>query len=69
MALKFDKLWHLIRHRGITKKELAKQSGVSVSTLSRMEKEDYAIKFSTVDKICIALDCDWQDIVDFSKRK
>lgn len=47
----FQKLWHILLDKGMTKRELAKQSGVSMSSLSRM-KQGRAISYEKMQSIC-----------------
>ena len=60
----------LLENRGRTFYWLAKETGVSHTTLWRLKKgKAYGITFETVEKICQALDCQPGDIVKLVPEK
>lgn len=50
----------------MTKTELAKKSGVSSSTITRMGKNEY-VALEVIDKICKYLDCEIEEVVKHVK--
>jgi len=61
-----NKLSEILGKRRIRKTELAKWAGVSLSTIHRIYYDQTkGIDFDTLDRICIALDCTPNDILEF----
>lgn len=64
MAVTYKKLFHLMIDRGISNAELMEQAGISANIITRMKRENY-LSLDTVEKICGALGCKVDDILDF----
>ncbi len=69
MILSYKKLFKLLIDRNMKQKELARLSGVSVATLTKMKSGKGAINTSVWEKICIALGCSLDDIVELVPKK
>ena len=63
MAVSYNKLWKLLIDKKMMKKELAEQAGISPFTLTKMTNDD-SLTTDTLSKICIALGCNIEDIVE-----
>lgn len=63
MAVSYNKLWKLLIDKKMMKKELAEQAGISPFTLTKMTNND-SVTTDTLSKICIALGCNIEDIVE-----
>ena len=48
----------------MTNNQLAKQAGISLNIITRLKRDEY-IAMHTIEKICIALDCGVDDILEF----
>lgn len=60
----YKKLWKLLIDKEMSKGDLHKKSGLSSSTMTKLRKgED--VSMEALRKICIALDCNIEDIVEF----
>ena len=64
MAVSYKKLFHLLVDRGMTAVQLQQQAGYSANTTTRLKKNSY-VSLESVEKICRALDCTVDDIVEF----
>lgn len=64
MAVLYKKLFHLLVDRDMTAVQLQQQAGYSANITARLKKNVY-ISLETVEKICRALDCTLDDIVEF----
>lgn len=64
MAVSYKKLFHLLVDRDMTAVHLQQQAGYSANITTRLRKSAY-ISLESVEKICKALDCKIDDIVDF----
>ncbi|HHX24081.1 MAG TPA: helix-turn-helix transcriptional regulator [Thermoanaerobacterales bacterium] len=67
MAFSYKPLWHLLLDRGITKTQLREMTGIGTATLAKLSK-DQEVSMSVIHKICIALDCEIQDVVQIVKK-
>ena len=63
MSVSYNKLWKLLIDKKMMKKELAEQAGISPFTLTKMTNDD-SVTTDTLSKICIALGCNIEDIVE-----
>lgn len=63
MRFSYNKLWKLLIDRDLSKKELAEKSGVSVTSISKLKK-GANVNTEILLKICIALNCNIQDIME-----
>ena len=64
MAVSYKKLFHLLVDRDMTAVQLQQQAGYSANITTRLKKNAY-ISLESVEKICRALDCRLDDIVEF----
>ena len=64
MAVKYDKLFHLLIDRKITNAQLAQKAGVSANIITRLIRDQY-ISLESIERLCVALDCDVDDILEF----
>ena len=64
MAASYKKLFKLLIDREMKSKDLAAKAGVSQATLAKMKKDGATISSDVLVKICTALDCKLDDIVD-----
>lgn len=64
MAVKYDKLFHLLIDRKITNAQLAQKAGVSANIITRLKRDQY-ISLESIERLCVALDCDVDDILEF----
>ena len=65
MAVTYNKLWKLLIDKNMNKTDLKEAAGVSFNVMARMGKNE-AISFDSIEKICIALDCNIGDILDIN---
>jgi len=63
MTISFQKLWLLLKRKGLTKKALARLAGIHPSTLTRMESAG-TISKAVLINICQALECEIHDIME-----
>lgn len=63
MSVSYKKLWKLLIDRDMKKKDLAEKANISSYTLSKLNRGDN-VNTDTLVKICKALDCQIEDIVE-----
>lgn len=66
VAVKYDKLFHLLIDRKITNAQLAKKAGVSANIITRLKRDQY-ISLESIERLCVALNCGVDDILEFTK--
>jgi DNA-binding Xre family transcriptional regulator len=64
MAASYKKLFKLMIDREIKSKELATKAGISPATLTKMKKDGATVSSDVLVKICTALECTMDDIVE-----
>ena len=64
MAVSYKKLFHLLVDRDMTAVQLQQQAGYSANITTRLRKNIY-ISLESMEKICKALDCKVDDVVEF----
>ena len=64
MAASYKKLFKLLIDREMKSKELATKAGISTATLAKMKKDGATVSSDVLVKICTALDCTLNDIVE-----
>lgn len=64
MAASYKKLFKLLIDRDMKKKELAQKAGVSIATITKMGKDGATVSIDVLVKICTALECKLDDIMD-----
>ena len=62
--IKFDKLWITMDKKGISTYQLREKCGIDSKTIRRL-KENENIETKTLNKLCLALHCKIEDIVEF----
>ena len=66
MSANYNKLWKLLIDKDMKKKDLAELADVSSYTITKMSKGEN-VTVETLGKICAALNCGVDDIMEFVK--
>ena len=64
MAASYKKMFKILIDRNMKKKELAEKAGVSIATITKMGKDGAVVSSDVLIKICTALECKMDDIVE-----
>ena len=64
MAISYDRLWKLLIDKKINKTQLKELAGISTNAVAKLGKNE-SVSLETLEKICVTLNCDIGDIVDF----
>lgn len=67
MHFSYEKLWHLLIDKKMTKEALRKRSELSSNTIAKLGKGQN-VTTDVLLKICKALDCDIADIMEIVKE-
>ena len=66
MAMNYNKLWKLLIDRNLMKKDLMQMAGITTNAMAKMGKGG-DVSTQVLSKICKALDCKIEDIVEVEK--
>ena len=64
MEASYKKLFKLMIDREIKNKDLAAMAGISPTTLAKMKKDGATVSSDVLVRICTALECTMDDIVE-----
>lgn len=63
MAVCYDRLWHILIDRHMSKTELIRAAGITTNAMAHLGKNE-AVRVDVLAKICVALSCNIEDIVE-----
>ena len=66
LFVSYKPLWKLLIDRDMTKTDLRKETDIASSTLAKMSHNEY-VSLEVLVRICKALDCELNDIVEIEK--
>lgn len=64
MAASYKKLFKMLIDREMKSKDLAAKAGVSPATLAKMKRDGATVSSDVLVKICTALECTLDDIIE-----
>ena len=67
ISLSYNRLWKLLIDRGMTKQDLRKVTGLSSASIAKLGKSQN-VNTDVLVRICKALDCDLNDIVETVRK-
>ncbi len=68
MAVSYLKLWKLLLDKNLKKSDLKIMAHISSNTLAKMGKNEY-VSMESMEKICLALDCNIENVFEFVESK
>ncbi len=68
MAVSYKKLWKLLIDRDMKKKDLCAKAGISAASITKMGRGGH-VTTEVLAKICAALDCGIDDIMEIIREK
>ena len=60
----FDKLWDVMKEKGVTTYQLREKCGIDSKTIRRLRANDN-METKTLNKLCSVLDCRLEDIAEY----
>ena len=66
MAISYKKLWKLLIDKDLKKKDLQAMAGISAASITKLGKNEN-VNTEILEKICLALDCEFSDIMDLTR--
>ncbi len=67
MAVSYNNLWKLLIDRKLKRTELIDICGISSNVLAKLGKDE-PVSMESLEKICVALNCNIEDVVQFIER-
>ena len=64
MAVSYNKLWKLLIDKKMSKADLRRAAGIAPNTMTKLRRDE-EVSLAIPGKICVALDTNIGDIVDF----
>lgn len=64
MAVKYDRLFHLLIDRKMTNAQLTEKAGVSANIITRLKRNQY-LSLETIERLCNTLNCGVDEILEF----
>ncbi len=64
MAVTYRKLWHLLIDRKMKKQDLRDAAGLTRYVMLKLSRDE-DVTTETLGKICMALNCGTEDIIEF----
>ena len=68
MAISYSRLWKLLIDKRLKKTDLIDLCGISTNVLAKLGRAE-AISMDSLQKICTALNCNIEDIVEFTPKE
>ena len=66
VMVRYDRLWKLLIDKKMNRTELKEAAGISFNVLARLGKNE-PVSFESIEKICGALECNIEDIMEVGK--
>ena len=64
MAVRYDRLFHLLIDKKMTNAQLKEEAGFSANIITRLKRDEY-ISVESIERICGVLNCGVDDILEF----
>lgn len=68
MAISYNRLWKLLIDKDLKKTDLVRLAGVSSNVVASLG-QNKSVSLDSLEKICIALNCNIEDIMEFIRHK
>lgn len=68
MAVSYDRLWKMLIDKKMKKVDLMRKAQISSNALAHLSKDE-SVSIEVIGKICMALECTPNDILEFSNNE
>lgn len=68
MPVNYSKLWKLLIDKRMNKSQLRNAAGISTNAVAKLGRNE-TVSLETLEKICTALNCNVEDIMEFNYLK
>ena len=66
MSVSYSRLWKLLIDKNMNKSQLRDAAGISTNAVAKLGRNE-AVSLETLEKVCSALDCNIEDVLEFVK--
>ncbi len=66
MTISYNRMWKLLVDRKMSKADLRKAAEIAPNTLTKLRRDE-AVNLAILGRICAVLDCDFGDIMEYTK--
>lgn len=63
----YERLWETMKAKGVTQYALIKQHHISPAQITRLKRNE-SVSTHTIDTFCKILDCNVEDIMEYTKE-
>ena len=63
MAVSYNKLWKIMIDKKLSKTEMTHLAGISTNAMAKLGRDE-DVRVNILEKLCLALNCTFDDIVD-----
>lgn len=67
LARSYNKLWKLMIDKKINKTQLCKAAGITTNAMAKLGRDE-SVPLETLEKICEALECNIEDVVEITSN-
>lgn len=64
MSVSYSKLWKLLVDKRMNKSQLRDAAGISTNAVAKLGRNE-TVSLETLEKICSALNCNIEDVMEF----
>lgn len=68
MSVSYNRLFHMLVDKKMSNAQLAQQARISLNILTRLKRDEY-VSMETIEKICCTLQCNTDDVLEFTKSE
>ena len=68
MAVRYDKLWDILRERNMLKTDLIREAKITTNAMARLGKNE-DVRVEVLAKICNTLGCTLDDIIEINIKE
>lgn len=68
MAVRYDKLWDILRERNMLKTDLIREAKITTNAMTRLGKNE-DVRVEVLAKICNTLGCTLDDIIEINIKE
>lgn len=66
MSVSYSRLWKLLIDKNMNKSQLRDAAGISTNAVAKLGRNE-AVSLDTLGKVCCALNCNIEDVLEFVK--
>lgn len=68
MAVRYDKLWNILRERNMLKTDLIREAKITTNAMAKLGKNE-DVRVEVLAKICNTLGCTLDDIIEINIKE